>query len=717
MFRSAAPSLSAPFSSLALSIPLFTSALGLLLVACGPAGLAVSGSGGSTIAVGGGHHAVETVTDLDTVRGVAMSADRVYVATDLGLLLHYPAGGEGTERVTTTRGLPSDDVRDVVVDENGMAIVATAAGIVKVDGEGTVAAWADAPPVGRISAIALAGDGVLWAGGTEGLARYADGAWARFGEAAAITTIVETPEGGLWVGTMRGLLFIEGDVIREHAIDRGLPEGYVRSIVPVRPGEVLALLQGPTTSLIAYWDGDRWFGYTVNLDAPAVALTQRGNDYLLITPANAFAIEPEVGPGSIRLTAVSAGEPRGVRSYGARILGVDEIEPPDAGQEPPDDVARDATRLTVAPEGQPLIEAPVFGIRPATLDMPEATYWAEGHGDELFLADRNRGVKKLNPSGFSSVLQSRDLVPDRDLQIAVDASRNTWVLSRDRALSVYQNGRLDRVAGPEGVTIQCLANGPDGAYVMTLVDGQPGMVRLYRVSGDGWTQQMERQLEVSPPLTSVEFFGMTDEREVWAGLRVVNEMGESPRLRGVAVFGAEGDVVYHHRSADSATNPGALQMPDEVENIDLGVPGYAWFPSLFGAIRVGNSQAVVFGEARGVRGEVVSGVAAADNGRVWIAAAEGVGYYEDSSFEFRLPAVVQESRPLALALDSGGNVWAAGPNGVAYHDGTTWHRLTEETGLPTNQLVDVAVDAQDRVWLLAADRLMIFSRTQAASME
>ncbi len=712
MFRSVAPS-SAP----ARFFPFILGLTSVSLLACGPAGLSVSGTGASTIAVGGGHHAVQTVSDLDTVRGVAMSSDRVYVATDLGLLLHYPAGGEGTERVTVARGLPSDDVRDVVVDENGMAIVATAGGIVKVDGEGTVAEWADSPPVGSISAIVLAADGTLWAGGTEGLARYANGAWARFGEAAAITTMVETPEGGLWVGTMRGLFFVDGEVIREHGIDRGIPEGYVRSIVPVRPGEILTLLQGPTSSQIGYWNGERWFGYTVDLEAPAVALTRRGDDYLLITPSNAFAIEPQVGPGAIRLTALTASELRGVRSYGARVLGIDEIDPPAVGQEPPEDVVRDATHLAPVPEGRPNIEAPAFGIRPVTLDMPVDTYWAKGIGDELFLADRNRGVKKLNPSGFSSSLQSRDLVPGRDLQIAVDASRNTWVLSRDRALAVYRGSRLDRVDAPEGVEIQCLANGPDGAYVLTLVTGQPGLVRLYRVTGDGWTQQMERQLEVSPPLTSVEFFAMTDQRQVWAGLRVVNEMGESPRLRGIAVFGEEGDILYHHRAADPAATPGSLQMPDEVENIDLGMPGYAWFPSLYGAIRAGNGQAVVFGESRGVRGEVVSDVAVGDMGRVWVAAAEGVGYYENSTFEFRLPEVVQQSRPTSIALDSEGNVWAAGRNGLAYHDGEAWHRLTEETGLPTNQLVDVEVDARDRVWLLAEDRLMIFSKAQAPSME
>ncbi len=689
----------------------------LTLAACGPSGLSTGGTTAATVSVGGGHRAIETVTDLDTVRDVAVSAERVFVATDLGLLLHWPSGDERPTRLREAQGMPSDDVRAVVVDGSGHAIVATDRGVVEVDTEGNVSPVADAPPVGHITAMVMTGEGTLWAGGVAGLARYREGAWVRFGESMAVTTIEETPDGQLWVGTTSGLLYIEDEVIREHGIDRALPEPYVRSVVAVRPGEALALLQGPNDSKLGYWNGDRWFAYSVNLDAPAVGLVRRGGETLLITPANAFAIAPEGGAGAVWLTPLSMSDLRTVRSYGARILAPDQIDPPPEGREPPSDVARDPLRLALVPENQPSMDAPPFGIRPVNVDMPVETYWAKGVGDTLFLADRNRGVTKLDANGFAVKLRSLDLVSERDLQIAVDASRKTWVMSHDRSIAVYRDGRLERVPAPEGVQVQCLANGPDGAYVLTRVSDEASTVRLYRVSSDGWTQQMERELTVDPPLVSIDFFGITDERVVWAGLRVVNEMGESPRMRGVAVFEEQGEILYHHRNADREAIPGSLIMPDEVEGIDLGMPDYAWFPSLLGAIRVGNSQAVVFGEARGVRGEVVSDVAVGDNGRVWIAAAEGVGYYENGNFEFRLPQEVQQSRPLTLALDSSGNVWAAGPNGIAFNDGQSWHRLTETTGLPTNDLVDVEVDAEDRVWLLARDRVMIFSRAEAPSME
>ncbi len=693
----------------------------VLLLACGPAGLATRGPAGTLVTVGGGARVVETFTDLDTVRDVAASAERVFVATDLGLLVHASAGEERPVRVRASDGLPSDDTLAVAVDRTGGVVVATAGGLAHVDAEAAVAPFGDPPPVGRVTSLAFTDDGTLWAGGAEGLARFREGAWARFGEPAAVTLLAPAAD-ALWVGTTRGAWRIEGDVVREHALGRGIPEGYVRSLVPLDDGEALALVEGPSDSKIGYWDGTRWWSYTLDgLDAPALGLVRFQDRTLLVTPADAIQIVKGPLEGSVQLVGLERGEPRGVRSYGARILAAADLPMVYATRpaEPPAEVARRPSPLAPVPADRPAVPSPELRARAVTLPVrPDAAYLVRARGDDLFLADQNRGVARITPGGFSTVLRSLDLVDATDEQIAIDASHNTWVRAADGTIGLYRDGRIQRVPSPDGVKLQALANGPDGAYVLGLVEGQAATVRIYRVSTDGYTQQMERQLAVEPPLVSIPFFGITDDRVVWAGLRVTHELGEGTRMRGVAVFGEEGPVVYHRRGATPETDgPEALSMPDEVDNIDLGMAGYAWMPSLTGAIRVGNHQAVVFGEARGVRGEVVSDVAVGEGGRVWVAAAEGVGFWESATgFDFQLPALVQHARPTALAIDSRGNLWAAGQRGVVYYDGHTWQTLDESNGLPTNQLVDVEVDGQDRVWLLATDRVMVFTRARAPAV-
>ncbi|MCU0677242.1 MAG: hypothetical protein MUE69_31195, partial [Myxococcota bacterium] len=136
-------------------------------------------------------------------------------------------------------------------------------------------------------------------------------------------------------------------------------------------------------------------------------------------------------------------------------------------------------------------------------------------------------------------------------------------------------------------------------------------------------------------------------------------------------------------------------LPDDVGNVELAQSGYAWFSSVVGAVRHGDSQSVTFGEARGVRGEVVSDVLLGVGNRVWVAAAEGPGYYFRQSFEFRMPQAVRAARPLALALDPNGDVWGArhfvrgrgvgsGRNALGAEHGS---RLDREPGPPDRGLI------------------------------
>src|SRR5438046_1732556 len=116
--------------------------------------------------------AIHTYTDSNAVRGVAMSSDSVYVATERGLLKYPVAGGEPV-RISHADGLPSDDIYAVSSTFAGAVWVVTRGGIAKL----TTGTWTAAgdpqaqPDVGRPTAIlALDGGGALL-GGAQGLAR------------------------------------------------------------------------------------------------------------------------------------------------------------------------------------------------------------------------------------------------------------------------------------------------------------------------------------------------------------------------------------------------------------------------------------------------------------------------------------------------------------------------------------------------------------------
>lgn len=668
-------------------------------LACGPAALrptdtartlSLGGTGGAT-------RRVETLTDLEEVRAVVVHAGFVYVGTDNGLF-RYP---ERDVTLEVIDGLPGDDIRGITEEGDGLLVV-VGDHLVHYE-NGAVTSVAASPPIGDIIDVDRTSDGTVWLCGLGGLARRQEGGeWEIFGEPARCVTLAPTPEGQLWVGTTQGLWYVDGDVVREHPISGGIPEAYVRAIVPVLPGQVMAILQGPNDAYICHYDGERWYSYTIlGLDEQVVGMVRRGGQVLLISEHRVLVLAPR-GDG-VPLVPLGS-EIATVRSYRARIEPASEHE---AGQLPDRDVLEEPRRLAERPDNMPAVEAPSFLALALDVDMHGRAYGAFVQGPSAFIAIANGGVLELSPEGPPRPLLSRTLVPESDLHIATDPSGTVWMLSRERHLAKLVNGRLRRVRLPEGNHAQALADGPQGAYLIATTD-TPNTVRVFTNSGSGWTQIAERTLEVPTRLTSVPFAGVAPDGKIWIAIEIEREQGEGNRVRGAVVIDPSGEgVVYHHRGADREA--GGLPLPDEISAIDFDTDN-AWFASLSGLVRVGSSQAVVFGEARGVRGEVVSD-AVVGSDVIWLASAEGLGSYDRSSFNFvSQPDHIHSARPHRLAMDLAGHLWMTSNRGLILHEGTEWVILDADAGLPTTDLVDVEVDEGGRVWILAADRVLLLTR-------
>ncbi|MBX3269240.1 MAG: hypothetical protein KF729_03210 [Sandaracinaceae bacterium] len=672
--------------------------IALSLAACGPAALRPTDTTQALRLGSTAIRRVETLTDLEEVRGVVEHRGYVYVATDGGLL-RYP---EADVTLEVVGGLPSPDVRAITVDGDDL-LVAIGDELYTLGASG-LAPVAGSPRLGGLVDLAHTADGTLWACGVGGVARRARGeAWEIFGESARCTTLAPTPEGHLWVGTTHGLWYVEGDVVREHPISGGIPEGYVRSVVPVLPGQVLAIVDGPSASQIAHWDGQSWYGYTIlGLEDPLIGLVRRGSQVVLVSQNRLLAIGPR-GEG-VPLVAVHA-EPGTVRSYRARRVAAASHAP---GQLPARDAVSEPKRIIERPPNAPTLRAPSFLARPLDVTLPGRIYGAWVRGADAFLALANHGVLELPASGPARPLVTRSLVPEGTLQIATDRTGSVWTVARNHQLARFANDRLRRAPVPEGEVADAVARGPQGAYLVTRVTARPNTVRVYQNAGQDWTQVAERTLELRTPLVRVPFMGVANDGRVWLALEVVHEDGTGHRMRGAAVIDPSSPaVIYHHRGADRAA--GGLELPDEIGSIDFDTEN-AWFATLSGLVRVGGSQAVVFGEARGVRGEVVSDAVVGD-GLLWLAAAEGLATYDRNEFNFtRQPPHIQALRPTRLAMDLSGHLWATSPNGLILREGQSWSVLDASSGLPTTELSDVQVDRAGRVWILAADRVMVLER-------
>lgn len=691
--------------------------LAFVLASCSPSGLRVSTTPSATLQVGGLTREVDAIFDLDDVRDVTEVGGALAAATDRGVLL-FAEGDAAPTRVL--EGLPSPDVRALAATSDGALLIGTATGIVRM--RGAALEPMGAAPVGELVALASLSTGTTYACGATGLAVHRLEGWTTFGEPFACTGIWPSPEEHLWVGTTRGLLYVEGDVIREHGETGGLPGGYVRGVVPAGSGRAIALVQSPSDAWIVFFDGERWTTYTVpELDPRPIGLARLGADAILITAEHAFAIREAARSTGVPLRALSRGPHRPALSYRAGL-----------GRAPADGTVerRDPVSLASVPPNAPTVAAPGFGIEHLAR-VASAASFAKTVGARVVIADRNRGLATLDASGVGARQSSRSLVDERDLQIAADERGRVHTIDTLGRVGRWQDDAFVPVATPEGARAWAIAAASRGLYLAATVPADPSAIRLYRREGDGWTLVVERRLlgggtptttvepaegggvatetgTLAPNVTiaSLPFLGVNDDETAWVAVRVT-ENGQT-RRKGVVQISARTEDVLHHHVGQPAGGSGALQLPDDVGNVELAQTGYAWFSSVVGAVRHGDSQSVTFGEARGVRGEVVSDVLLGVGNRVWVAAAEGPGYYFRQSFEFRMPQAVRAARPLALALDPNGDVWGAGPSGLVRYDGTDWQIYGADV-LPVTSFVDVESDPEGTLWVLSTDRVLIVS--------
>lgn len=680
-----------------------------LSTACGATALQVPEATVPTLQAGGLARPVLTVTDLDTVRDVVETTEGLWVATDRGLLLYRSEDASRPRRFT--RELPSEDVRALVAMPNGPLVVVTAGGAAGLSGEAVLPDTLPLPAVGELVAMKRVGSKV-WACGSTGLARL-DQSWTRFGEPVECTGLFPATGDALFAGTTRGLLYIDGDVVREHGEGRGLPAGYVRSVVDTGEGTAFALVQDGTRSFLAHFDGNRWFTYTIaGFEAPIVALERVNGAPALITRTAAFALmaADAEGAAGAPLVPLQAGDRGRVLAYRAR-LGGPEPEAEAAEALPP-------RALASVPENLPTVRAPGFYAKPLGL-LGSNVYATFPVGDALLVADRNNGLR--TPNGDRE-LRSRDLVASRDLQVGVDANGSTWVLTDEGVVATWDEGEsgLVRVPTPRGLRPWSLASADEGLYVAATKIADPNSVVVFRRNRNAWSPVVERRLTLGEgeELGGVPMMAAASDGSVWVAVRLRGATPGAGRLRGVAVLRPDDETItYHHRGATPETDgPGALSMPDDFSNLDLADAPNAWLSTISGAVRLGDAQAVVFGEARGVRGEVVSDVLVGTEGKVWMAAAEGPGYYFNREFEFRMPANVKAARPIALALDRQGRVWGAGGNGLVVWNAGTWSVLGEGSGLPAGSFGDIETDARDRLWLLGESAVYIVLRGEMASV-
>jgi ligand-binding sensor domain-containing protein len=682
--------------------------------------------------------AAHLYTDSDVVTGVASTPTAVFVATATRGVLRYPIDGGQPSRMTVHEGLPDDHIYALSVGPDRVLWVATPQGVARLATDRWGSVGYSQPDVGRATAILALDGGNVLLGGSQGIARFDGARWSMLTDQYQVMGFT-VDQGRILVATAQnGVVALADDAtsVDEYGTQSGIPDALVRAVVPVGPGRFWALVQGPGGSRLAYFDGHRWFGYTHGTQRGrwmALVKSRRANTASLLVDGRLFDIVSSGGEPLVALEASTPDQHSHLALHPAPVEGAPAAPPAQRGRNgsaaanQPSVPHSGPRPRNIPPFGQPVDtpdpasvpqDAPHFALAPAegmgSVTDAIALY---ASGSELFAARPGLGVSRI-AGGDAANFRTRDLsVHDRPLALATDTTGAVWVVTDDHGVVRFDGERFGRSRiDPDDSVVPLMfwSRGPVAAAVARI---RPNVIGAYRFADSGWQQVSTRRVDLGGPgQVDARFLALDDRGRFWVGLRV--DQNGTMHDRGVVLIDGNlpRPMQFNARVGAHARRGRGLRAPDDLAAIDFDNDGTPWFAGVTGATHIiapegsNAGQVQTFGEAQGVRGDVVADVARGPGGGVYVATPDGLGRYNGSGWDFALPGASGELRALALATDVDGNLWGAGPRGVWRYDGRTVTTLARADGLPEHPVNDVAVDGQNRVWLSTEDGITILAR-------
>jgi|GEM_PF-2923767 len=592
---------------------------------------------------------------------------------------------------------------------------------------------ADAPGV-DVTAIAESADGRVFAGLPAGLAwREATGPWQRVAEgplASGVTALAPRAEGGVWVGMSGGLGYFDA-----HGLHLVNERHRVRQFSVSPSGQVWAATDGFGVvqlgpEIVEYTTGEGVCGNRIRSvfagDRGRVGVTcletgsrarfslNEGQGFqtwaLADVPGVVQRAEPLVDSMDVHTDlgawTLSTPTPRVSALAGPRAERSDEgrLAPPPVPEG--SGVRRAPVPLLTAHWGPRALQ-PAPRQLPSDLDVtatatsPDGTVWfaLAHHGvvgvregaRQRFVSSSLATAAGLSGLGFDTDGRGLAIADGQRLVRWADGMWGTWRVTSD------PNVRVLAVASDAQRRAWAVAR-------VEPTEAQAPQVAIFRADGPAFSEVARLP---TPPLEGpLSVGGLVVDA---AGRLVMSLYWTTPqgqrRGAGLGVVPASLDRIEVWAADDglSATpTPGEVRLPDAWVNCVVMSPkGGVLIGTNSGLVQVDAAGVRVWGENEDLPSEVVTDVAVAPSGRIYVVTAEGFGFIEADTWTRARAAEAAAGSIDAVAVASDGHVWIGGQRGLFVGDEHRFEAIDPSRGgFSFGGIARVVTDVRGGVWVV-----------------
>ena len=581
---------------------------------------------------------------------------------------------------------------------------------------------AEGLPNSQVRCLLPEGDGTLWVGTSDGVARFDGQEFVRWDvpeslRDATVHSFCRDPQGVLWACTGRGMVRFDG---REWTLRYSSKDG-----LPPEYSAVSAAWDGTGRLLVGTYNGlfRLESGRFVEMLAPDWRSFGEADD--LTTDTNGVVWIACFGRGPFQWDGKELRPTPAVA--GVDLTRVERVYRDSEGQIWVG-TAAGAWRWDAASTN--FVDGKIGGAGSAFFRDQQGTWWKGG----------DRGLRRRTLGTTTSVdyRKADGLAHDSVRAIAPDNKGALWV-GTDDGLSRFEEEGLQVLATKDGLprnTVTRVGVAPDGSVWFTCpqsgvradflcrYDGK-SVTRYGREHGLGTT--MIGALHVDADGTVWVGAGGNNGRGSWYNLPLtgvwrsegsrfvpVEDLGD---LRTGAIFRSTDGRLWvgsnDHAKRHDGRSSERVEIPGLARTFHATTNGDVWVGTDGGAFCWNQRVLTTWRRTNFLNGELRS-IAVASNGVVWFGTSRGLFRSENAE---RAPEPVVKHGLLngavwSLLLDRDGLLWIGTDNGVARFDGSAWSLLGESDGIPGKVIYAIQQAVDGAMWFGTDGGLVRYRRNK-----